>query len=100
MARDFGGLLMVDPLDIRYATDTTNMQVWTTPDPFPSCLLCAEGSMVPGANRDAPFLAEQAPLVPEVRSGASMFCFVTGDDSAAVAARRRTPGSTCSRARS
>ena len=26
--RDYGGLLMFDPLNIRYATDSTNMQLW------------------------------------------------------------------------
>ena len=29
VARDLGGLLLFDPLNIRYATDSTNMQVWT-----------------------------------------------------------------------
>ena len=28
--RDYGGLLMFDPLNIRYATDSTNMQLWNT----------------------------------------------------------------------
>ena len=26
--RDYGGILLFDPLNIRYATDTSNMQLW------------------------------------------------------------------------
>lgn len=77
--RDYGGLLMFDPLNIRYATDTTNMQLWNTHNPFRACLLCADGHMVLWEYRNAPFLADHAPLVREVRSGASMFYFSTGD---------------------
>ncbi len=35
VARDLGGILLFDPLNIRYATDTTNMQLWTTHNPGP-----------------------------------------------------------------
>ena len=34
VARGYGGLLMFDPLNIRYATDSTNMQLWNTHNPF------------------------------------------------------------------
>ena len=34
-ARDLGGLLLFDPLNIRYATDSTNMQVWNAHNSFP-----------------------------------------------------------------
>ncbi len=27
-ARDYAGLLLLDPINIRYATDVANMQVW------------------------------------------------------------------------
>ena len=46
IARDVGGVLMFDPLNIRYATDTTNMQLWNSHNPFRACLLCADGHMV------------------------------------------------------
>ena len=36
--RGYGGLLIFDPLNIRYATDSTNMQLWNTHNPFgPFC---------------------------------------------------------------
>ena len=41
--RDYGGILMFDPLNIRYATDSTNMQLWNTHNAFRACLVCADG---------------------------------------------------------
>jgi len=84
-ARDQGGILMFDPLNIRYATDTTNMQLWNAHNPFRACLVCADGHMVLWEYKNAPFLAEFNPLVREIRSGASMFYFATGDQGAAAA---------------
>ncbi|QUJ77307.1 aminopeptidase P family protein [Sulfitobacter albidus] len=77
--RGYGGLLMFDPLNIRYATDTTNMQLWNTHNPFRAVLLCADGYMVIWDYKNAPFLADFNPLVREARSGASMFYFANGD---------------------
>ncbi|MEM8870546.1 MAG: dimethylsulfonioproprionate lyase DddP [Pseudomonadota bacterium] len=77
--RDYAGVLMFDPLNIRYATDTTNMQLWNSHNPFRACLVCADGHMVLWEYKNAPFLADFNPLVREVRSGASMFYFVNGD---------------------
>lgn len=79
VARDYGGVLMFDPLNIRYATDTTNMQLWNTHNPFRAVLVCADGHMVMWDYKNSPFLSEFNPLVREVRSGASMFYFSTGD---------------------
>lgn len=77
--RGYGGLLMFDPLNIRYATDTTNMQLWNTHNPFRAVLLCADGYMVIWDYKNSPFLADFNPLVRESRSGASMFYFTNGD---------------------
>ena len=77
--RGYGGLLLFDPLNIRYATDTTNMQIWNTHNPFRAVLLCADGYMVIWDYKNSPFLADFNPLVRESRSGASMFYFISGD---------------------
>ncbi|MBY6199962.1 Xaa-Pro peptidase family protein [Maritalea mobilis] len=84
--RDYAGVLMFDPLNIRYATDSTNMQLWNTHNPFRACLVCADGHMVLWDYKNSPFLADHNPLVAEVRSGASMFYFATGDSGGAAAA--------------
>ncbi|SFR48188.1 dimethylsulfonioproprionate lyase DddP [Litoreibacter janthinus] len=77
--RDWGGLLMFDPLNIRYATDSTNMQLWNTHNPFRAVLLCADGYMVIWDYKNSPFLSKFNPLVREQRSGADLFYFDRGD---------------------
>ncbi len=77
--RGYGGLLMFDPLNIRYATDSTNMQLWNTHNPFRAVLLCSDGYMVIWDYKNSPFLSEFNPLVKEQRSGADLFYFDRGD---------------------
>ena len=77
--RGYAGLLMFDPLNIRYATDSTNMQVWNTHNPFRAVLLCADGYMVIWDYKNSPFLSKFNPLVKEQRSGADLFYFDRGD---------------------
>ena len=83
--RDYGGLLLYDPLNIRYATDTTNMQLWNTHNPFRACLICADGHMVMWEYKNSPFLVTFNPLVRELRSGATFFYNSTGDRGEAAA---------------
>lgn len=87
VARDFGALLMFDPLNIRYATDSTNMQLWNTHNLFRAVLLCADGHMVIWDYKSAPFLSEFNPLVRERRSGADLFYFDRGDKVGEAATR-------------
>ena len=77
--RDYAGLLVFDPLNIRYATDSTNMQLWNTHNPFRALLVCADGYMVMWDYKNSPFLSEFNPLVREQRSGADLFYFDRGD---------------------
>ena len=84
--RDYGALLMFDPLNIRYATDTTNMQLWNTHNPFRACLLCADGHMVMWEYKNSTCLVTFNPLVKELRSGATFFYNSTGDRGAQAAA--------------
>jgi Xaa-Pro aminopeptidase len=83
--RGYGGLLMFDPLNIRYATDSTNMQLWNTHNPFRALLLCADGYMVIWDYKNSPFLSTFNPLVREQRSGADFFYFDRGDRIGVVA---------------
>lgn len=78
-ARGLGGILMFDPLNIRYATDSTNMQLWNTHNPFRAVLICSDGHMVIWDYKNAMFLSEFNPLVKEQRSGADLFYFDRGD---------------------
>lgn len=78
-ARDYGGVLMFDPLNIRYATDTTNMQLWNAHNPFRACFIAADGTMIMWDFKANDLLTGFNPLVRETRGGASMFYFVCGD---------------------
>ena len=78
-ARDYGALVVFDPLNIRYATDSTNMQLWNTHNPFRAVLLCADGYMVIWDYKSSPFLSTFNPLVNEQRFGADLFYFDRGD---------------------
>ena len=84
--RDLAGLLLFDPLNIRYATDATNMQLWNTHNLFRAVLLCADGHMVLWEYRNAPFLAAHNPHIAEIRHGATFFYNSTGARTAAAAA--------------
>ena len=78
-ARGYGGILMFDPLNIRYATDSTNMQLWNMHNAFRACLVCADGYMVMWDYKNAMFLSKFNYLVNEQRSGADLFYFDRGD---------------------
>ena len=84
-ARGWGGLLLFDPLNIRYATDTTHMQLWNTHNPFRAVFLGADGYMLMWEYKGLSFLADYNPLVKETRGGASMFYFATGDHGEKIA---------------
>ncbi len=84
-ARNYCGILMFDPLNIRYATDSTNMQLWNTHNAFRAVLLCADGYMVIWDYKNGMFLSQFNPLVRERRSGADLFYFDRGDKVAPAA---------------
>ncbi|BBH46467.1 dimethylsulfonioproprionate lyase DddP [Pseudomonas sp. KU43P] len=79
VARDLAGILLFDPLNIRYATDTTNMQLWTTHNPARACFVAASGHVVLWDFHGCDHLSAHLPLISELRSGASFFYFETGD---------------------
>ena len=83
--RGWGGILLFDPLNIRYASDHSNMQLWNAHNPFRAVLLLADGHMVLWDYHRSPHLADHLPLVREVRSGASFFYFGAGDRTRAQA---------------
>ena len=78
--RGYGGALLFDPLNIRFATDSTNMQLWNAHNPFRACFVGADGYMVIYDYKSgARVLSDFNPLVRETRTGAGMFYFSNGD---------------------
>ena len=84
-AHDCAGLLLFDPLNIRYATDTTNMQLWIAHNAARACYVPPEGKMVLWDFHNCEHLSAHLPLVGEVRHGASFFYFETGNRTADAA---------------
>ncbi len=77
--RGYAGVLLFDPLNIRYATDSSNMQLWNMHNFFRACLVCADGYMVIWDYANSPFLSSFNPLVKESRASASMMYITNGD---------------------
>ncbi|MFA9419800.1 MAG: dimethylsulfonioproprionate lyase DddP [Gammaproteobacteria bacterium] len=76
--RNLDGVLLFDPLSIRYATDTTHMQLWNAHNPFRACMVTVDGYMVLWEYGGYAYMSEYNPLVKEVHAGASFFYFATG----------------------
>ena len=84
---DLAGLLLFDPLNIRYATDCTNMQLWITHNACRACYIPADGPVILWDFHGCDHLSEHLPLVSEVRHGAAFFYFEAGDRMAEFADR-------------
>ena len=78
-ARDYAGILLWDPLNIRYATDTSNMQLWVTHNPCRVCFVPTEGPVILWDFHGCEVLSRHLPLVSEVRPSPAVFYFEAGD---------------------
>ena len=78
--RRLDGVLVFDPLNIRYITDSTNMQLWNSHNPFRACFISNEGYIILWDYKGLDLLSSFNPLVKEVRNSASMFYFSNGDN--------------------
>ena len=76
---DCAGLLLFDPLNIRYATDCTNMQLWIAHNPARAVFVPPEGKMILWDFHNCEHLSAHLPLIGELRGGVSFFYFETGD---------------------
>lgn len=77
--RDYGAALLFDPLNIRYANDSSNMQLWISHNPARACFVSADGYMVLWDFHGCDHLSSYLPLIKEVRHGAGFFYFDAGD---------------------
>ena len=78
---DYGGILLFDPLNIRYATDSINMQLWTSHNPARACFVSADGYIVLWEFHNCEHLSTHLPLIKERRTGAGFFYFLSADRS-------------------
>jgi len=66
-AHDLAGLLLYDPINIRYAFDSSNMQVWTAHNPMRYALILADGPAVMFEFKGCEHLNDGLPGIDEVR---------------------------------
>lgn len=76
---DCAGILLYDPLNIRYATDASNMQVWTLHNAARYCMVMADGPVILWEFHNCEHLADGLDTVDEVRLAKSWFYFAAGD---------------------
>jgi Xaa-Pro dipeptidase len=69
--RDYAGALLYDPINIRYATDSTNMQLWVAHNPTRHCFVATEGPVVLFDYFSCEHLSDHSGMVDEVRPAVS-----------------------------
>lgn len=79
VARDLMGILLYDPLNVRYATDSTNMQLWITHNAARYAFVGADGHVILWDYGGCDFLSEHLPLIDEIRPATSYTYLLTGD---------------------
>lgn len=77
---DYAGVLLYDPVNIRYATDSTNMQVWTAHNPTRYCFVATDGPVVLFEFHNCEHLSDHAGTVDEVRRASSFTYFYGGEN--------------------
>ena len=85
--RKFAAAILMDPINIRYATDVTNMQVWVMHDPSRYALVFADGPLILFDYPDTAHLSLHNPLVNEVRI-ATLWDYFTGGEACSALAEK------------
>ena len=86
-ARDYAGCLLYDPVNIRYATGTRNMTIWTMHNAARYCFVPAEGKATLFDYRNCEHLSHGIETVGETRRGTFWYYFSVADRQREVAAR-------------
>jgi Xaa-Pro dipeptidase len=73
--RDYGACLLYDPVNIRYATGTRNMTIWTMHNAARYCLVPADGPAILFEFPKCEHLAQGIETVGEVRPGTFWYYF-------------------------
>jgi Xaa-Pro dipeptidase len=75
---DMAGIVLFDPVNIRYATGSSNMQVWTLHNPSRYAFIAAEGPVILFDYHAAKHLVEGLECLDEYRNATSWFYFNNG----------------------
>lgn len=77
--RDYAGALLYDPVNIRYATDSTNMQLWVAHNPTRHCFVATEGPVVLFDYFACEHLSDHSGIVDDVRPAVSWMYLYGGE---------------------
>ena len=77
--KDYCGILLYDPLNIRYAGDHTNMQLWTAHNASRYLFLATEGPVVLFEFQNCFHLSDHTGIVDEVRPARSWIYMFSGE---------------------
>ena len=76
--RDYAGILLYDPINIRYATGARNMTVWTLHNAVRYCFVASEGPVVLFEFHSTPHLPAGLETIDEIRTAVYWFYFGAG----------------------
>lgn len=76
---DYAGIVLSDPLNVRYATDSTNMQIWVMHNAARYTFIPTEGPVVLWEFSHCDYLSGHNPLIDEIRPAQAYFYFSAGD---------------------
>lgn len=74
----YDGVLLMDPMNIRYATDSTNMQIWVMHNAARYCWVGMDGSCIVWEFNECEFLSIHNPAVTEIRPAKGSTYFLAG----------------------
>jgi len=84
--KDCAGALLFDQVNTRYATDSTNMQIWCSHYETRCVFIATDGPVVLFDYANLPHLAEQLPTIDEYRVMPSFYYFAAAEHGHAMAA--------------
>jgi Xaa-Pro dipeptidase len=77
--RDLAGIVVTDPINVRYATDSTNMQLWCLHNAVRYAFVATEGPVIVFDFHGCDHLSDHLELVDEVRHAQGWFYFKSGE---------------------
>ncbi len=83
--RDLAGIVVYDPLNVRYATDSTDMQLWCTHNAVRYAFVGTDGPVILWDFHNCEHLSWHLDCVDEIRHGTHWFYYEAGDEGSARA---------------
>jgi Xaa-Pro dipeptidase len=75
---DYAGIVLFDPINVRYATDSTNMQIWLMHNAARYVFLPTEGPVILFDDPDANHLNSNSDVIDEIRTATGWYYFAAG----------------------